>query len=55
VDKVSVDQPVKVIIVLRAFTLSQKQEVRVMLKEKNGGRDIELRLKYPALLKARLL
>jgi len=55
VDKVSGDHPEKVIIALPAFTLSQKQEVRVMLKEKNGGRDLELRLKYPAILKARLL
>ncbi len=55
VDNVSGDHPEKVIIALPAFTLSQKQEVRVMLKEKNGGRDLELRLKYPAILKARLL
>lgn len=40
---------------LPAFTINRKQEIRILLKEKNGGRNLELKLRHPELLKARLL
>lgn len=40
---------------LPAFTISRKQEIRILLKEKNGGRNLELRLRHPVLLRTRLL
>ncbi|WP_276484730.1 conjugative transposon protein TraN [Paraflavitalea pollutisoli] len=52
---VTSDQPAKVVVGIPAFTLSKKQELRILLKEKNGGRDLELVIRHGTLLRARLL
>ncbi|WP_276481030.1 conjugative transposon protein TraN [Paraflavitalea pollutisoli] len=47
--------PTRFAIVIPAFTLSGNQELRVLVKEKNGGRDLELVLRNGTLLQARSL
>ncbi|MDF2188722.1 conjugative transposon protein TraN [Paraflavitalea sp. CAU 1676] len=54
-ERITSDQPAKVIMAIPAFTLSRKQELRILVKEKNGGRDLELVLRNGTLLKARIL
>lgn len=49
------DQDGKLIIAFPAFTLAKNQELRILVKEKNGGRDLELRLRPASLMKAKLL